>query len=64
MKRNFKVFLRTFYISTVIMFCAVFGFLGIAKSYEAIRLTGFGEYRNAVDIDNDRIRLFDFEIKI
>ena len=63
MKRNFKLFLRTFYLSAVIIFCLVFGFIGVAKAYEAIRFVGFGEYKSAIDIDRDKARFFDFEIK-
>lgn len=64
MKRQTKVFLRTFCISSVIVSCLIFGFLGISKAYENIRLIGFGEYRTAIDIQDDKILIFDFEIKI
>ena len=63
MKKNFKLFLRTFYLTSVIMFCLVFGFIGLAKTYEAIRFVGFGEYKSAVDIDRDKARFFDFIIE-
>lgn len=63
MKRKFKTFIRTFYISSVIMLCIIFGFWGTAKAYSAMRLIAFGEYRNAVSISDDKIRLFDFEIE-
>ncbi len=62
MKKNFKLFLRTFYLTAVIMFCLIFGFIGTAKAYEAIRFTGFGEYKSAIEIDKDKLRFFDFEI--
>lgn len=59
-----KVFLRSFYISSVIIFCICFGFLGIAKAYENIRLIGFGEYRKAVEYEEGTLRIFDFEIDL
>lgn len=63
MKRNFKTFIRTFYISAIVMLCIILGFWGTAKAYSAMRLIAFGEYRNAVSISDDKIRLFDFEIE-
>lgn len=57
-----SLFLRTVSLSLVIVFCLVFGFLGIAKAYENIRLVAYGEYRKAVEINKDNIRFFDFTI--
>ena len=62
MKKKTKIVLRSFYLSSVIIFCAIFGFYGIAKAYENIRLIGFGEYRNTIEIEEDKIKIFDFEI--
>ena len=61
MKR--KIFFRSFFISLVVVFCIVFGFLATAKAYENIRLVAYGEYRNAIEIDKDGITFFDYEIK-
>ena len=64
MKKQIKVFLRTFCISSVILSCLIFGFIGISKAYESIRLIGFGEYRTAIDYEDGRLKIFDFEIII
>ena len=63
MKRSTKLFLRSFYISSVVVFCLIIGVLGISKAYEGIRLVGFGEYRNAVEIENGDIKIFDFTLR-
>lgn len=63
MKRNLKIFIRSFYISAVIMLCLLFGSAGIAKAYSAMRLTAFGEYRQAIDFKDGKLRIFDFEIE-
>lgn len=60
--QNSKVFLRTVYITSVILLCLFLGFYGVFKAYENIRLTAFGEYRNAVQITGEEIKLFDFII--
>ncbi len=64
MKRKTKVFLRTFCISSVILSCFIFGFIGISKAYENIRLIGFGEYRTAIDYEDGKLMIFDFEINV
>lgn len=63
MKRSTKLFLRSFYISSVIVFCLTLGILGITKAYEGIRLVGFGEYRGAVEIEDGSIKIFDFTLR-
>ena len=63
MKRNTKIFFRSFYISGVVAFCLIFGIFGITKAYEGIRLIGFGEYRNAIEITEESIKFFDFTLK-
>ena len=55
MKNRIKIFLRTVYISSVIIFCLLLGFFGVCKAYEGIRLVGFGEYRNAIEIKDEKI---------
>lgn len=40
-----------------------FGTLGICKAYESIRFIGFGEYKNAIEISKEKIKILDFEIK-
>ncbi len=63
MKRNTRLFFRSFFVSTVVVFCLIFGFFGITKAYEGIRLVGFGEYRSAIEIDDEGIKIFDFILK-
>ena len=36
---------------------------GICYAYEGIRELSFGEYKSAVSVENDKIRILDFEIK-
>lgn len=62
MKNRIKIFLRTVYISSVIIFCLLLGFFGVCKAYEGIRLVGFGEYRNAIEIKDEKINLLDFTV--
>ena len=60
-KKKIKVFLKSFYITSVIVFCIIFAFLGIAKTYENIRHVRFGEYRHAIEIKNGKLYFFDYE---
>ncbi len=62
MKKQLKIFFRSFLISSIIVFNIIFGFFGISKAYENIRLIGFGEYRKAIEIENGKLLVFDFEI--
>lgn len=61
--KKIKIVLKSFYISSLIVFCFLFGFLGIAKAYEGIRKIGFGEYRSAVEFNQDSFKFFDFIIE-
>ena len=63
MKRSTVIFFRSFFISSTVVFCLILGFFGITKAYEGIRLVGFGEYRSAIEIDEDGIKIFDFTLK-
>ena len=63
MKRNTRLFFRSFFVSSVVAFCLIVGFFGITKAYEGIRLVGFGEYRSAIEIDDEGIKIFDFTLK-
>ena len=63
MKRSTRLFFRSFFISSTVVFCLIFGFFGITKAYEGIRLVGFGEYRSAIEIDEKGIKIFDFTLK-
>ena len=64
MKRKAKLFFRSFFISSIIVFNIIFGFSGISKAYEQIRLIGFGEYRKAIEIKDNKILFFDYEINL
>lgn len=64
MSKNLKTFFRTIYISSVVLTCLFTGFYGISKAYENIRLIGFGEYRKAIEINSEEIKIFDYEINI
>lgn len=59
-----KDFLRKMTASAVVSSCILFGFLSVCKAYEGIRQIGFGEYRNAIEIEDGEIRIFDGKIKI
>ena len=63
MKKNTRIFFRSFYISAVVTFCLSLGIFGIMRAYEGIRLIGFGEYRSAIEIDEGGIKIFDFTLK-
>ena len=62
MKRKTNVFLRSFYLNSVIIFCVFLAVAGISKSYEGIRQVGFGEYKKAIEITENEIRILDFNI--
>lgn len=59
-KSNIKIFLRTVYISSTVLFCLISGIYGIMKAYEGIRLIGFGEYRSAIEYEDGEIKIFDY----
>ena len=48
----------------MILFCLIIGFWGISKAYENIRLIGFGEYRSAIEYENGKLEIFDYEIRL
>lgn len=60
-KRKTVVFFKSLYLSSVILLCIFFGIYGVCRAYEEIRKTGFGEYRKAVEIEEDGIKILDFE---
>lgn len=62
--KKINTFLRSVYISSVVVFCLLFGIIATAKAYENIRLVAFGEYRQAIEIENGKLMIFDFEIDI
>lgn len=64
MKRQTKTYLRAFYISWIVIMCLVFGWLGIATAYENTIQIAFGEYKQAIEITPEKIRILDFEINL
>ena len=64
MKKETKIFLRTVKYTSLILFCLIIGFYGMAKSYETIRHIGFGEYRKAIEFEDGKILFFDFQINL
>ncbi len=61
--KNFKMFLRSFYITAVIMVCFIIAVIGSIKAYESIRQVGFGENRNAIYFSDECFHFFDFTIE-
>ena len=59
--KAFKTFWRSFYLSSVVIFCLFFALYGISESYKNIRRIGFGEYRNAIEINEESLKILDFE---
>lgn len=64
MKRNTKIFWRSFFISFIITICLYIIIAGIGESYKQMRRIGFGEYKNAVELADGVLRILDFSIKI
>lgn len=64
MKRQTKIFFRTFYISFIVLMCLTFGWLGVSTAYENTVQIAYGEYKKAIEITRDKIRILDFEITL
>ena len=60
--RDVKIFFRSAYITATVVCCAVILYLGVCKSYEAMRQTCFSDSRNAVILGEGYIKFFDFEV--
>lgn len=63
MKRQTKTYFRTLYITLVIMLCLSIGWIGISTAYENTVRVAYGEYKKAIEITKDSIRILDFVIK-
>jgi len=63
-KLKATLFLRSFCITTVIIFCFTFIIFGTAKAYKGIREIGFGDYRAAFEFKDGRLKILDFEINL
>lgn len=62
MKRNTKIFWRSFLISFAIVISLLIIILGIGESYKQIRRIGFNEYKNAVGFTDGEFYILDFTI--
>lgn len=62
MEKNTKIYFKSFYISFIIIMCAVFGWLGISAAYENTVKIAFGEHKSAVEINDATFRILDFVI--
>lgn len=62
MKRQTKIFFRTFYISFIVIMCLTFGWLGVSTAYENTVQIAYGEYKRAIEITDEEIRILDFVI--
>lgn len=63
-KLKVKIFLRSFCLTAVIIFCFSFLTFGTAKAYKGIREIGFGDYRAAFEFKEGRLKILDFEINL
>ena len=64
MKRSTKIYFRTLYISLVIIMCLCLGWIGISAAWENTVRIAFGEEKRAVEFENGKLRILDFEIEI
>ena len=62
--RSKKIFWRTIKISSIIFFNIILLIYGICSAYKNIRLLAYGEYAQIVEINEDYIKLFDYNIKL
>lgn len=63
MKQQTKTYFRTFYITLVILLCLAFGWIGISSAWENTVQIAYGEYKKAIEINKETIRILDFVIK-
>ncbi len=63
MKRQTKTYFKTLYITLVIMLCLCLGWIGISQAYENTVQIAYGEYKKAIEINENTIRILDFVIK-
>ena len=51
-------------MTSVIIYCLVFGMMAAARAYENTVRIGYGKYRSAIEFNDYSVRIFDYEIKI
>lgn len=62
MKKERRLFWRSFFLSSVVVGCLLFGGFGIAKAYENTVRIGLGEYRQAVRLTDGGLQILDFTL--
>ena len=60
--KKYRHFWRSFYITSVIIFCLVLGITGTVKAYENTQKIGFGTEKSAFRITENEIRIFDLTL--
>ena len=63
-KRRKQLFIRSFCMTSVIIYCLIFGVMAAARAYENTVRIGYGKYRSAIEFNGESVRFFDYEIKI
>ncbi|MBQ1961683.1 MAG: hypothetical protein II357_01160 [Clostridia bacterium] len=63
-KRRKQLFIRSFCMTSVIIYCLIFGVMAAARAYENTVRIGYGKYRSAIEFNDYSVRIFDYEIKI
>ena len=61
MKKTTGLFFRSFFLSSVVAGCLIFGIYGICEAYKNTRRIGFGEEKSAVSVGKHHIRILDWE---
>lgn len=64
LKKNTELFLRSMYITAIIVICLALLIYGISEAYENTVNIGFGEYKNAIGFADGVLRILDFEITL
>ena len=64
MKKHTKTYFRTPYLTLVVIMCLMFGWVGVSAAYENTVQVAYGEYKSAIEITREKIRILDFEIEI
>ncbi len=62
MKKSTEKYLRTVYVSAVVVFCFIVGIFGINKAYESMTLIGNGAKQSIIEITEDKIKIFEYII--
>lgn len=64
MKEQLTVYFRALYISLVIILCLCLGWIGISTAWENTVRIAFGEEKKAIELEDGKLRILDFEIDI